>query len=98
MSNAAPLILDPKLPPPNGALHVTISREPFMDWFTITLDNSHTEDLEPDEVRNWFRERGSNMVSIEAALDYAWNFYYSEVYIANPKEPVFDNVRLRPKI
>lgn len=82
---------------PQG-LHVEIEREPFMEWFTFKLSNGHTEDLEPDEARTWFRDRGANMEAVEKALDYAWNFYHAEVYIANPKEPTFSNPRLRPSI
>jgi hypothetical protein len=73
------------------ALHVIIKREIFADFFTLVLDNGHSEELEPDEARAWFKQRGANMDAVEKALDHAWNFKRSEFYIQNPKEPALAN-------
>jgi len=73
--------------PKIDGLHVVLTREPFIDYFTIILDNGYTEELEAEDCRTWFRERGANMDAIEKALDQCWNFYRSEVNIRNPKEP-----------
>ena len=77
-------------------LRVVITREMFDDWATITLDDGTTENLEPDELRLWFRIRGANMEVVEKALDYCWNFRKSIVVIGNPKYP--PKSRLEPKI
>ncbi len=79
-------------------LHVVITREPFIEYFVITLDNGHTEELEPEECRAWFKERGANMDIVEKALDHCWNFYRSEVNIRNPKEPPAPNIPHAPKL
>jgi len=68
-------------------LHVVITREPFGDFFALHEDNGHTEELEPEECRAWFKERGANMDKLEQALDQCWNFQRAEVVIKNPKEP-----------
>jgi len=44
--------------------------------------------LEPDEVREWFRERGGDVEKLETVLDYCWNFPKPQtVVIANPRLP-----------
>lgn len=93
-------MIDPNLPLPSvdGVLHVAITREPFIDYFVITLDNGHTEELEPEECRQWFKERGANMDKIEKLLDHVWNFHMGEVNIHNPKEPPLPKMAHAPKL
>jgi hypothetical protein len=69
------------------ALHVIIKHEIFSDFFTLVLPNGHTEEVEPDEAREWFKLRGAKMDAVEKALDHAWNFKRAEFYIQEPKEP-----------
>lgn len=73
-------------------LHVLLLREMFSEFFTIQLDNGQTEELDPEEVRNWFRVRGANMDALEKVLDQCWNFGRAEVTVRNYKEP--PNTRL----
>jgi hypothetical protein len=84
--------------PTGQPLRVKITREPFISWFTLTLDNQHSEELEPEETREWFRVRGANMDVVEQSLDYAWNFYKAEVWIKNPKVPTLMNPNIAPNI
>jgi hypothetical protein len=89
---------DTPAPKLDTVLHVLVTREPFIDYFTITLDNGHTEELDPEECRQWFKERGGNMDIIEKALDHCWNFYRVEVNIQNPKEPPMPKLAHAPKL
>jgi hypothetical protein len=70
------------------ALHVIIKHEIFTDFFTLVLENGHTEEVEPEEAREWFKLRGAKMDSVEKALDHAWNFKRAEFYIQEPKTPI----------
>jgi hypothetical protein len=87
----------PKNLSPN-ALHVSIFREMFADFFELTLDNGHTEELEPDDTREWFRLRGASMDAVEKALDHAWNFRKAEFYIQTPREPLVNRPQYAPKL
>ena len=93
-----PVIPKPDLTTKRASLHVLITREPFIDYFVITLDNGHTEELEPEECRAWFKERGANMDVVEKSLDHVWNFYRVEVNINNPKEPPMSNIPHAPRL
>ena len=90
----------PKLPVVDESkrLHVIIQREPFGDYFHLTLDNGETEELEPEETRAWFKVRGANMDKIEKVLDHVWNFYYAEVNLTNAKEPPRPELPHAPKL
>lgn len=68
-------------------VHVDIRREPFMEYFTLTLDNGFTEELDVEETKQWFRDHGANMDVVEKALDHCWNFWHSEVNINQWREP-----------
>jgi len=72
-------------------IRVILLREPFSEYFTLTLPDHtppRTEELEPDEVREWFRERGGDVEKLETVLDYCWNFPKPQtVVIANPRLP-----------
>ncbi len=68
---------------------VKLSRIPFGDYFTLTLDNGHTEELEPEETRKWFYTHGvTDKLGLEKCLDECWNFYESVVEIDSFKVPV----------
>jgi hypothetical protein len=79
-------------------LRVCLSRQPFSSIVTLTLENGLTEDLDADEAREWFAARGARMDGVEAALDYVWNFYHSEVVINNPKKPSVPFSKVHPRI
>jgi hypothetical protein len=88
-------------PPPEPApdmVHVVITREPFGDFFMLTLDNGHTEELGVEDTRLWFKERGAEMDKIEKVLDHCWNFYRSEVIIHKPKSPPLPLLPHAPKL
>ena len=72
--------------PRKPAVHVLITREPFSDFFVITLDNGQSEELEVEDCKKWFKDRGANMDAVDKAMDHCWNFYRSEVNINNFKE------------
>ena len=84
--------------PPVDEIHVVITREPWGEFFTLTLDNGHTEELEVEDTRLWFKERGAEMDRIEKVLDHCWNFYRSEVVIHNPKNPPLPPLPHAPKV
>ena len=91
--------IDPgKVQIPTGAVRVKITREPFMQWFNLELDNGYSEELEPDETREWFQLRGANMDIVEKCLDHVWNFYHGELWIGNYKEPTLVNPAVSPNI
>lgn len=68
-------------------LRVVVTREPWSDFFLLTLPNGHTEELETDPCKTWFKERGANMDAVDKALDHCWNFSYVEIVINNAHEP-----------
>ena len=68
-------------------LKVRITKEPFMDWIELHLEDGGHEELAPEEARTWFKERGANMETVEKALDYCWNFYKAVVVINAPVQP-----------
>jgi hypothetical protein len=72
-------------------IRVILFREPFSEYFDLTLPDFNpprTEQLEPDEVRAWFKERGGDVEKLETVLDYCWNFSKQQtVVIANPRPP-----------
>ncbi len=82
---------------PSG-LHVFITREPFSDFFVIRLDNGHTEELEVEDTRQWFKDRGANMDKVEKVLDQVWNFQRAEVFFDTYKEPSLPSIPHAPKL
>jgi hypothetical protein len=80
------------------SMHVVVTREPFMDFYTLALDDGTTEEFEIEECKQWFRERGANMDKVDKALDHCWNFYYVEMNITNPKEPPRPKLAHAPKL
>ena len=86
---------EPKI---SDSLHVVITRPMWGEFFTLTLDNGQTEELDPEETRTWFKVRGANMDVIEKVLDHVWNFQRAEVDIENPKEPPATKLPYAPDI
>lgn len=77
-----------RLPQPPGQPEtITITREPFSDYFVLTLSNGHTEELEVEETREWFRVHGADMGKMETALDHVWNFGRAVVVVKNFRSP-----------
>lgn len=91
-TNGIPKNLNP------NAMHVVILHEIYSDFFKIIQDNNYSDELEPEDARKWFQERGANMDAVEKALDHAWNFRRAEFYIQNPKTPVVNRPAHAPKI
>ena len=79
-------------------LHVVILREMFSDFFTIVLDNGQSEELDIDDLREWFRVRGANMDNMDKIFDHVWNFLRAEVVLENPKEPPRSRLPHAPNI
>ena len=78
-------------------LTVKIKREPFAEEFDLELENGHSESLDPDALRAWFKERGGDVDKLEDVLDTCWNFpRWQTVVIANPRPVRRSN--LDPKI
>jgi hypothetical protein len=71
------------LPP----LHVAITREPFSDYFVLTLDDGQVEELSAEDTHKWFDERGANMYEVGKMLDHVWNFGSADVTISKPIKP-----------
>ena len=94
MSDVAPKI-DPAFPP---GLHVLLTREPFTDFFVITLDNGHSEELEVEDCKEWFRVRGADMDKMDKLFDHVWNFSRGEAIIDNPREPSMPKLAHYPKL
>jgi hypothetical protein len=85
----------PKL---DSNLHVVVTREPFMDFYNLTLDDGTTEELELEECKQWFKERGANMDKLDKVMDHVWNFYRAEINIVNPKEQPRPKLAHAPKV
>jgi hypothetical protein len=89
-------------PPAPHSLTVFVTREAFVDFFILHIPKSdgsvHTEELDPDETVEWFRERGADMILVEKALDHVWNFYKGSIEIENYREPAIKEPLLQPKI
>lgn len=80
-------------------LRVWLFREQFMPFFRIRLEDGTTEELDPDETREWFKERGADVYKLESVLDYCWSIPKEvAVNIHDPKTPKAAFNRLTPKI
>jgi len=80
-------------------LYVQILREPWSEFFDLVLaDSGHSEQLEPDEARAWFKERNADMTVVESALDRAWNFGSASVTIHEHREPVLSRITNQPNV
>lgn len=96
MSNTVEQKIPEPIDPPG--LHVLVTREPWSDFFVLTLDNGHSEELEVEDTRLWFKQRGANMDSVERALDQVWNFQRCEMIIDNPKDPSLPPLPYAPRL
>ena len=85
-------------PKPIEILHVVILREMWGEFFTLQMDNGQTEELEPEEIRLWFKVRGADMDKMERVFDHVWNFGRAEVEIENPKTPPVTRLPYAPDI
>lgn len=86
------------LPAPGNELHVIIEREMWSEFFLLTLSSGHTEELDVEQTREWFKVRGADMDKMEKVLDHCWNFGRSEALIENPKEPPVTRLPYSPDI
>ena len=68
-------------------MRVSVTREPFSDYFNITLATGHSEELETEETKQWFKDHGANMDVVDKALDHCWNFGSCEINIADFRLP-----------
>ena len=69
--------------PTGRAARVLVTREPFSDFYSLSVDNGQSEELEIEDVREWFLQHGANMDVVQKALDHVWNFYSVEIVIGN---------------
>lgn len=69
-----------------------------MDFYVITMDDGYTEELEIEDCKQWFKDRGANMDAVDRALDHTWNFRRAEIVIRNPKEPLQSKLPYSPKL
>jgi|688.fasta_scaffold108565_3 hypothetical protein len=86
MANQSPVVEPLPVPPPTP-LTIDLRREPGLEWFVLTISDGSSEELDPEDTRTWFKQRGANMDAVEKALDYCWNFYKATIVIKNPKTP-----------
>lgn len=81
---------------------VRLTREPFSPFIVIINEaDQSSEELEVEEARQWFKDRGANMDVVDKAMDHVWNFYGRRpirVTISRPKAPVISNPRIDPKV
>jgi len=80
------------------SLLVKVTRQPFEEWFKLDLPGGHTEELDPEETREFFRVRGADMDMVEKALDHCWNLYHVNIEIMKPKSVVLTDPRTEPNI
>lgn len=71
-------------------------------FILIDLKEGHSEELDPEEARKWFRDRGANMDVVEKAMDYVWNLYGKRkpvvINIKNPRNPQVLNPKIQPRL
>ncbi len=78
---------------------IVVTREPFSDYFVLTLPDGKTEELEVEETRAWFKAHGAvNIDNLESGLDFCWNFGSDIIWIENFKQPVFKYPAFEPQV
>ena len=82
----------------NNCLTVDLKREPFGLFFELTLEDGQSEELEPEDVRTWFKLRGADMDKLEKILDHVWNFGSATVTVKNPRRPPKSQDPWAPKV
>jgi hypothetical protein len=83
------------------SLLLKLTREPGLDMLLIKFPNGNTDEVEFADAPEWFRLRHANKMDvllIEKALDECYNFYESEVLIANPREIKREYSHADPKV
>lgn len=94
--------MEAKIGPPgslsNGPLLVIITREMYSTFYTLWVDESPVEELEVEDVREWFKQHGANMDVVNKALDQCWNFTTANVEIEHPREPSTPKLPYAPEI
>lgn len=68
-------------------LNVYVTREPYSDFFLLELADGTSHELDVEETKKWFTDRGSDKYILEKVLDHIWNFYKGVVSIKNPVTP-----------
>ena len=81
-----------------ASMTVDVSREAFSDYFVIRLENGQSEELEPEEARQWFREHGANMDAVEKCLDHVYNFRQAVIVITDFRLPRYKLHAHAPKL
>lgn len=98
-SKPVPVVVGPRpKSKSDNRLCVVITRPMWCEFFTLHLENGHTEELDPDEIRNWFKVRGADMDKMEKVFDHVWNFGKAEAAIKNPKTPPDTRLPYAPNI
>jgi len=71
----------------------------WSDFFVIKrLDNGHSEELETEETREWFKAHGGDLDKIDKALDHCWNFQRAVITIKRPIEPKIQQRDAEPQL
>jgi len=78
----------------NQSLIIQVLREPYIELFTLVFENGESEELEPEEARDFFKKIGADMYEVERALDYCWNFYNVTIVVDNPKPFDLKNTKM----
>lgn len=81
-----------------GPATILVTREPFSDYYVLTLENGQTEELEVEEAKTWFREHGARMDAVDKAMDHCWNFYSVQITIADFRIPKSQTHAHAPKL
>ena len=77
---------------------VEVTRVAYDDMFTLHLPDGSSEELDPDDTKQWFVDRGANIPGVEKALDHCWNFYTVVICIEVPLEPARSNDPNAPQL
>jgi hypothetical protein len=77
------LVEEPPVP-----IVVHLRRQPYCDFFEMQISDGSSEEMDPEEARQWFAQHGASMIAVEKAMDYCWNFYKATITIKNPRVPV----------
>jgi hypothetical protein len=82
-------------------LLVKVVREAGLDFFTLTLPDNSSEEIDAEEAVEWFRLHHQGKMDytlIERAIDDAWNFGEANILIDKPRFPKQEVTRTTPNI
>jgi hypothetical protein len=80
-------------------MRVIITREPWSNFYVITLENGHTEELDVvEETKKWFIDRGADEMKLDQVLDHVYNFQRAEIVIDNFREPTTPRLPYAPNL